>query len=70
MPETRYLNRSMLILLLDRMTAINRIQHNPRLHPYTCGNDSTHELLYPVFEGGRVVLLCPSCDYRQEIPNE
>lgn len=34
-------------------------------HPLTCGRDSNHGNLYPLFEDGVVKLICPDCDYEQ-----
>ncbi len=36
------------------------------LHPFTCGNDSRHTVLFPIIEDGRRWLVCPDCDYRQD----
>lgn len=36
-----------------------------RVHPLTCGNDSNHTVLFPYFNGEKVVLRCPDCDYVQ-----
>ena len=36
-----------------------------RLHPLTCGNDSNHGNLYPYWNGERVQLICPDCNYTQ-----
>jgi len=54
----------------EQITAIRRWQANPRVHPLTCGNDSSHGRLRASVESeGQMVLLCPDCDYRQvEIP--
>lgn len=32
------------------------------VHPYTCGNDSNHQLLIPLTSGW----VCPDCDYTQD----
>lgn len=37
-----------------------------RMHPYTCGNDSRHTVLFPLIDGGRRVLVCPDCDWMQD----
>jgi hypothetical protein len=39
-----------------------------RGHPLTCGNDSNHTPLYPIFnlETGRLKLICRDCDYTQD----
>lgn len=51
----------------DWLRAIKRYQSCPFVHPLTCGNDSqNHRLLKGVEIRGRVVLVCPDCDYRQE----
>ena len=44
---------------------IQRWQADPRVHPLTCGNDSSHARLVPVKEGDAVLLRCQDCDYRQ-----
>lgn len=49
---------------LATMSRIIAHQNNDRTHPLTCGNDSNHRNLYPVWED-RIVLRCPDCDYRQ-----
>jgi hypothetical protein len=46
---------------------IRRWQANGRVHPLTCGNDSSHAKLEPIAEDGRVILVCPDCDYRQDV---
>ncbi len=42
--------------------AIRHWQGEPDLHPLTCGNDSTHQILHE--DSG--VLRCFDCDYMQE----
>ncbi len=37
-----------------------------RGHPLTCGNDSTHQLLFPIVDGGKIKLVCADCNYTQE----
>ena len=32
-------------------------------HHYTCGKDSEHGDLFPLYEDGTVKLICPDCDY-------
>lgn len=65
--------------IIDRMNAVSLHQcgrdHDgtPRQyqgipmrgHPLTCGVDSSHGNLYPWFDGKRLCLLCPDCDYTQ-----
>lgn len=36
------------------------------VHPLTCGKDSRHGNLYPFWNGSRVQLICPDCDYTQD----
>lgn len=38
------------------------------LHPYTCGNDSTHTPLFPMWDSKsrKVRLICRDCDWTQE----
>lgn len=45
----------------------NRLGEKPHMavHPLTCGQDSQHGNLYPLFEGGTFMLICPDCDYTQ-----
>lgn len=43
--------------------ALNAHQHRRDVHPYTCGNDSTHRPLIATAAGWR----CADCDYRQPI---
>lgn len=52
---------------LARMESLAAHQRDPHMHPLTCGNDSGHGLLYPAFDGSKVVLVCPDCEYRQEM---
>ena len=59
--------------VIERMNQVSRHQCNrlgekPHLavHPLTCGNDSQHGNLYPLFEDGCVKLICPDCDYTQD----
>ena len=35
-------------------------------HPLTCGNNSQHSLLEGKIVDGKVILVCPDCDYTQE----
>lgn len=58
---------------LDEMNAVVRHQINEPFsdgnkhffHPLTCGNDSSHALLFPFWTGKQVVLKCPDCDFVQ-----
>lgn len=38
------------------------------MHELTCGKDSSHGMLFPVFDQdeGKVKLICPTCDYTQD----
>lgn len=36
-----------------------------RVHPLTCGNDSSHTPLFPYWTGKGVFLRCRDCDYEQ-----
>jgi hypothetical protein len=47
--------------------AVQTWQTDARVHPLTCGNDKGHRLLYASEVNGRVVLLCPDCDYEQTL---
>lgn len=49
---------------LTTMSRIIKHQTCQSMHPLTCGNDSNHRPLYPVWED-RIVLRCPDCDYVQ-----
>ena len=51
----------------EHMEVIKRFQCNPRVHPLTCGNNSSHSLLFPVDVAGELFLYCPDCDYKQWI---
>ena len=44
-------------------------QANGMAHPLTCENDSNHFNLIPVVEDDRVILKCPDCDYKQNVPD-
>lgn len=48
------------------IAAVNAWQRHPRLHQLLCRKEPTHRPLVP-FEDkdGRVRLMCPDCDYRQ-----
>jgi len=46
--------------------ALNAQQHRADLHPYTCGNDSSHRPLIATPGGWR----CADCDYRQPFGGE
>lgn len=37
-----------------------------RIHPLTCGNDSRHTPLFPLWKDGKVKLICRDCDYTQD----
>lgn len=39
-------------------------QANNTYHPLTCGIDSSH-ILKPVEENDKVILICPTCFYKQ-----
>ena len=52
---------------LDRIVAaVQGWQANPAVHPLTCGNDSSHELLVAEKRGRKVVLVCPTCGHVQD----
>lgn len=40
-------------------------QTDPRAHPLTCGNDSSH-VLHPRRDGSAIVLRCSRCTYDQD----
>jgi len=52
--------------MLERLFALNSHQHDHRIHPYTCGNNSSHRPLIACYDGWR----CADCDYRQPFRNE
>jgi hypothetical protein len=51
----------------ERREIIMSFQSNPQVHPLTCGNNSSHSLLFPVDVAGELFLYCPDCDYKQWI---
>jgi hypothetical protein len=60
--------------IIERMNAITLHQCNREydgsqrrfaMHPLTCGNDSRHGVLLPWFDGKKIRLVCPDCDYTQ-----
>ena len=60
--------------IIERMNAVSLHQCNrecdgsPKrwaMHPLTCGKDSSHGRLFPWFDGKRIRLICPDCDYTQ-----
>ena len=51
---------------LERLFALNSQQRDGRIHPYTCGNKSSHRPLIACHDGWR----CADCDYRQPFRNE
>lgn len=44
-----------------QVAALNAWQHRRDVHPFTCGNDSTHRVLVARPDGW----VCDDCDYRQ-----
>lgn len=51
----------------DLLEAIKKYQSCPFVHPLTCGNDSqTHGLLKGIEIKGKVILICPDCEYKQD----
>jgi hypothetical protein len=53
---------------VDNATLLERIrkwQEEPVFHPLTCGVDSKHALLKGVEEEGKIILFCPTCNYKQ-----
>lgn len=62
---SRYVSMNM---VCEWQTGYRRGERDPmaRMHPLTCGNDSSHAPLFPIFDGDRMVLVCCDCDYRQE----
>ena len=49
----------------DVLEAIRKFQSCPFVHEMTCGNDSSHESLKGIEIKGKVVLICPDCEYVQ-----
>lgn len=35
------------------------------VHPLTCGTNSSHTILFPYWDGERVIMRCRDCDYVQ-----
>jgi hypothetical protein len=53
-------------MTLDKVIAsINAHQQRNDLHPLTCGKDSRHAPLLAKEQDGKVILVCPDCDYVQ-----
>ena len=50
----------------DIIRIVNKWQGAGFVHELTCGNDSRHEALVPEERNGKVILICPTCDYTQE----
>ena len=48
------------------LNAIRKYQSCPFVHPLTCGNNSEHENLKGIEIKGKVILICPDCEYKQE----
>lgn len=59
MPKTRLSNREIFARVWEWQTA-------GYVHPLTCRINSSHPVLKPELKGGKVVLVCPECDYVQE----
>jgi len=54
----------------EKIEQIKKWQMYEHFHPLTCGNDSNHEILKPIEIEGKVILVCPQCDYKQhKIPS-
>ncbi len=49
----------------ELMSRIRKWQTSGRFHPLTCGNNSEHAVLEPVYEKGEIILVCPDCTYVQ-----
>jgi len=49
------------------MSAVAGLQTDCNVHPLTCGNDSSHQPLIPIWDNEllRVTLYCADCDYTQ-----
>ena len=50
------------------VAAVNRWQTDARLVPLTCCVGVKHRSLTPVEVNGQVILACPECDFRQDVP--
>ena len=50
---------------------IEKWQCDPSVHPLTCGINSEHQLLKPVFDQQfeKVQLFCVDCEWKQEVPD-
>jgi len=42
-------------------------QKDTTIHPYTCGNDSRHQVLDMKEENGKLIFYCKDCKYTQKI---
>lgn len=51
------------------VAAVNRWQTDARLVPLTCCVGTKHRNLRPIEVNGRVMLACPDCDFRQDVPD-
>ncbi|MEK7560268.1 MAG: hypothetical protein AAB522_03135 [Patescibacteria group bacterium] len=49
----------------EMINRINAYQRNEMFHPLTCQIKSTHALLKPMEENGKVILICPTCNHKQ-----
>lgn len=49
----------------DKLELIKEYQESGIVHPLTCGNDSSHNLLEAVEDKGKVILRCTDCEYVQ-----
>lgn len=57
---------------MERHTLIERIQKwqkDPVLQELTCYNDSSHNLLEASIQEEEVILICPTCNDTQPIPD-
>jgi hypothetical protein len=47
------------------IASVEKWQANGRVHPLTCARDKCGADLRPEEQEGKVVLVCPTCDYVQ-----
>lgn len=56
---------SKLFNTIDKVMKFQELAKQGIIHPLTCGNDSSHKHLIATVKDGKVILMCPDCDYIQ-----
>jgi thymidylate synthase (FAD) len=51
---------------IDKVMKFQELAKQGIIHPLTCGNDSQHKHLIATVRDGKVILMCPDCEYIQE----